>query len=236
MPPDRGRSRRARRGSDRVGQDPGGRVRDPPGEGDRPQVLLHHADQGAVEPEVPRPRRALRRRPGRPADRRQQHQRRGAGGRDDHRGAAQHAVRRLAHPPRPGLRGDGRGALPRRPLAGRRVGGGDHPPAGVGGPGVPVGDGVQRRGVRRVAADRARRHHHHRGGAASGAALPARDGRQAAARPVRVLRHRRGGRVREGGRAGQRRAGAAGARRLGQQPDEGPPHAEGQAGSRRQVR
>ena len=33
---------------------------------------------------------------GRPADRRQRRQRRGAGGGDDHRGAAQHAVRRLA--------------------------------------------------------------------------------------------------------------------------------------------
>ena len=61
-----------------------------------PQVLLHHADQGAVEPEVRRPGRALRRRPGRPADRRQQHQRRGAGRGHDHRGAAQHALRRLA--------------------------------------------------------------------------------------------------------------------------------------------
>ena len=43
-----------------------------------------------------RPRRALRRRPGRPAHRRQRGQRRGAGRRDDHRGAAQHALRRLA--------------------------------------------------------------------------------------------------------------------------------------------
>ena len=57
-------------------------------------------------------------------------------------------------------------------------------------------------------ADRARRHHHDRGGAAPGAALPARDGRQAAARPVRVLRRRRRGRLRQGGRPGQRRAAA----------------------------
>ena len=40
--------------------------------------------------------RPLRRRPGRPADRRQQRQRRRAGRRDDDRGAAQHALRRLA--------------------------------------------------------------------------------------------------------------------------------------------
>ena len=72
LPADRGRPRRAGRGADRVRQDAGGRVRGPPGAGDRPQVLLHHPDQGAVEPEVPRPRRPLRRRPGRPADRRQQ--------------------------------------------------------------------------------------------------------------------------------------------------------------------
>ena len=32
---------------------------------DRPQGVLHHADQGPVEPEVPRPRAQARRRPGR---------------------------------------------------------------------------------------------------------------------------------------------------------------------------
>ena len=59
---------------------------------------------------------------------------------------------------RPRLRRDGRGALPRRPLPRRGLGGGDHPPARVGVAGLAVGDGVQRRGVRRVAGDRARRH------------------------------------------------------------------------------
>ncbi len=43
-------------------------------------------------------------------------------------------------------------------------------------------------------------------------------GRQAAARPVRLLRHRRRGRLREGGRPGQRRAGQARPGRLGEQP------------------
>ena len=128
---------------------------------------------------------ALRRRQGRPAHRRQQHQRRGAGGRDDHRGAAQHAVRRVADAPRARLRGDGRGALPRRPDARRGLGGGDHPPARVGGGGLPVGDRQQRRGVRRVAGHRARRDHDDRRGAAAGAALPARDRRPADVRPVR---------------------------------------------------
>ena len=42
---------------------------------DRTQGVLHHADQGPVQPEVPRPREALRRRPGRPAHRRQRDQR-----------------------------------------------------------------------------------------------------------------------------------------------------------------
>ena len=95
----------------------------------RPQVLLHHADQGAVQPEVQRPGRAARRRQGRPAHRRQRDQRRRAGGGDDHRGAAQHALRRLADARRARLRGDGRGALPGRPVPRRGVGGGDHPPA-----------------------------------------------------------------------------------------------------------
>ena len=40
------------------------------------------------------------------------------------------------------LRGDGRGPLPRRPLPRRGLGRGHHPPAGVGAPGVAVGDGV----------------------------------------------------------------------------------------------
>ena len=74
---------------------------------------------------------------------------------------------------------------------GRGVGGGHHPPARVGGAGLAVGDGLQRRGVRRVAGDGPRRHHDHRRGAAAGAALPARHGRPAAARPVRRLRRRR---------------------------------------------
>ena len=49
--------------ADRGRQDRGRRVRRAPGAGPGPQVLLHHADQGAVEPEVQRPGRAARRRP-----------------------------------------------------------------------------------------------------------------------------------------------------------------------------
>ncbi len=83
-----------------------------------------------------------------------------------------------------------------------------------------------------MAGDRARRHHDHRRGAPTGAALPARHGRPAPARPVRQLRRGRVRRVREGGRAGQRRADAGRARRLRQQPpDARPPFtAQGQAG------
>ena len=192
-----------------------GEFADPPGDGHRPQGVLHDADQGAVQPEVPRPGRPLRPRAGRPADRRQRHQRRGADRRDDDRGAAQHAVRRLAHPHRARVRGDGRGALPRRPRPRRGLGGGHHPPARVGHAGVAVGDGLQRRGVRRVAGHRARRDDDDRRGAAAGAALPARHGRTPPARPVRLLRRRRGRRLRQGGRPGQRRAAQGRPRRLG---------------------
>ena len=93
-------------------------------------------------------------------------------------------------------------------------------------------DGLQRRGVRRVAGDRPRRDDHDRRGAPAGPALPARDGRQPAARPVRLLRRRRGGRLRQGGRPGQRRAGEDRPRRLGQHPADARPALapQGQAG------
>ncbi len=55
------------------------------------------------------------------------------------------------------LRRDGRGALPRRPLPRRGVGGGDHPPARARGGGRALGHREQRRGVRRVALRGARR-------------------------------------------------------------------------------
>ena len=149
-----------------------------------PQVLLHHTDQGALQPEVRRPGPPLRRRQGRPAHRRQHDQRRGADRRDDHRGAAQHALRRLLDAGRARVRGDGRGALPRGPVPRRGVGGGDHPPARVGGAGLAVRDRVQRRGVRRVAGHRPRRDLDDRRGAPAGAAVPARDGRPEDLRPV----------------------------------------------------
>ena len=161
-------------------------------------MLLHHADQGAVQPEVRRPGPPLRAGPGGPADRGQQHQRGGAGGGDDHRGAAQHAVRRLAHAVRAGLRRPGRGALPGRPVPRRGLGRGHHPPAGVGPGGRAVRHGEQRRGVRRLAGPGTRRHHGDRGRAPAGAAVAAHAGRRPALRPV------------PGVRAGPRRPGAAG--------------------------
>ena len=57
-----GRQRRPGRRAHRVRQDHRRRVRRPPGPRRGPQVLLHHADQGAVQPEVQRPGQALRRR------------------------------------------------------------------------------------------------------------------------------------------------------------------------------
>ncbi len=97
---------------------------------------------------------------GRPAHRRQRDQRRRAGGGDDHRGAAQHALRRLRR------RCDGLGYVVMDEvhyLADRFRGAVweeviIHLPASVHA-GLAVGDGVQRRGVRRLAGHRARRDH-----------------------------------------------------------------------------
>ena len=64
----------------------------------------------------------------------------------------------LEHARRARLRRHGRGALPLRPVPRCGLGRGHHPPARVGAAGLAVGDGQQRRGVRRLARDRARRH------------------------------------------------------------------------------
>ncbi len=181
----RGRSPGAGRGADRLREDAGRRVRRTPGPAARAEVLLHHPDQGAEQPEVRRPGQPLRQRQGRPAHRRQLDQLRGPDRRDDDRGPAEHAVRRVQHPARSLVRRDGRSALPGRPRPWRGVGRGADPPAGLGLGGVVVRDREQRRGVRRLARDRPRQHGRRPGGEAAGAAVPARDGGQAAARPVR---------------------------------------------------
>ncbi len=165
-------------------------------------MLLHHAAQGAEQPEAHRPDRALRPRPDRSADRRPVGERRRARGGDDHRGAAQHALRRFACAAWTFVRRHGRGALPRRPDARPGVGGGDPAPARRGAAGQPVGDGQQRRGVRRLDPDRPRRHHRRGRRAPAGAAVATRHGGQAALRPVRLL----------AGRAGCRREAAGGPR------------------------
>ena len=113
-------------------------------------------------------------RAGRAADRGQLDQRRGPGGRDDHRGPAQHALRRVAHPHRTGVRRDGRGPLPGRPGARTGVGGGHHQPPRARQRGRAVGDRQQRRGVRRLVGRGARRHRHRGRGAPAGAAVAAR--------------------------------------------------------------
>ncbi len=92
------------------------------------------------------------------------------------------------------LRGHGRGALPRRPVPRRGLGRGHHPPARVGAAGLAVGDGQQRRGVRRLAGHRARRTPRvvvER--APAGAAVAAHAGRQPDVRPVRRAPARRRG-------------------------------------------
>ncbi len=148
-------------------------------------MLLHHADQGVVEPEVRRPDSAVRREEHRPADGRHEHQRRRARGHHDHRGAAEHAVRGFVHSGRSRVRRDGRGALPRRPVPRPRVGRGHPAPARARAGGRSVRDGQQRRGVRRVAGRGARRHDGRRRRAPAGAAVAAHAGGQPDARPVR---------------------------------------------------
>ena len=165
---------------------------------------------------------------GRPAHRRQRRQRGRPRGRDDDRGAAQHALRRVPGDRRPRLRGHGRGALPRRPLPRRGVGGGDHPPPAVGHPGLAVGDGEQRRGVRRLAGHRPRPHEGRRQRGAPDPAVAAHAGRQPGVRPV-LPPPRRARR-----RARRAAAGALdpGARQLGGRPRAGPVRARVRAADR----
>ena len=77
-----------------------------------------------------------------------------------------------------------------------------------------VGDGQQRRGVRRLARHGARRHRGHRRGAPPGPAVAARDGQPPAVRPVRRRRQAESRRSERGahGGEGQPRAGPDGAR------------------------
>ncbi len=204
----RARQRRARRRADRCRQDGRRRVRRAPRAGDRAQGVLHDAHQGAVEPEVQRPGPPVRRGARRAADGRHDAERRGARGRHDHRGAAQHAVRRVHHARRARVRGDGRGALPGRPVPRPGVGGGDHPPARRRAAGVAVRHGVERRGVRGLAADRARGH---RRGGQRAPARPAGPARARAGRPARPVRRPRrpdGARGEPADQPGARRAAA----------------------------
>ena len=162
-----------------------------PAVGGRRQGVLHDADQGAVEPEVPRAAGRLRRRPGRPAHRRHQHQRQRPHRGHDHRGAPQHALRRFVRAAGAALRRHGRGALPRRPLPRCGVGGDHHPPAAGRATGLAERDGLQRRGVRRLARHGARRHRGDRLGDPPRAARAARPGaRRSAAAVRRPCRHR----------------------------------------------
>ena len=151
----------------------------------RAEMLLHDPDQGTEQPEV--------RRPGQPLRRDKVGLLTGDNSinseapivvmttevlRNMLYAGSQHAARSV-------VRRDGRSALPGRPGSWRSVGRGADPPAGLGLGGVVVGDCEQRGGVRRLAGDRSRQHRRRAGGEAAGAAVPARDGGQAAARPVR---------------------------------------------------
>ncbi len=184
LPGPRQRTRCARGRAYRKWQDRCGGVRDPPGARHGPQSVLHHADQGAVQSEVPRPRGYVRRGPGGSAHRRRLDQRSRRNCRDDDRSLAQHGLRGFLRPDGSRLRRPGRGALPRRPRAGCGVGGADHPTTRVGGDRRAVGDGQQRRGVRRLDGHGARRHAHRARGAPARSAVAAGHGQREALRPV----------------------------------------------------
>ena len=89
--------------------------------------VLHGADQGLVEPEVPRSRRQARGHKRRTADRRQLDQRRRTGRGDDHRGAAQHDLRAKPGAQRVNGRRARRSALPARHVSRAGLGRSDHP-------------------------------------------------------------------------------------------------------------
>ncbi len=123
---DPGHPRRAvrhRLGAHRRGQDAGRRVRHPPRARAGPPPRLHHAAQGALQPEVRRLRPPVGRGPGRHPHRRRQGQPARAGRRHDHRDPSQHVLHRRA-------RGARDGRARRVPLHGRRGArdgvGGDH--------------------------------------------------------------------------------------------------------------
>ena len=171
----------------RCRQDGGWGVRGPSRARSWPQVLLHHPDQGAEQSEAHRSGAPLRPGQDRIAHRRRVDQSGRTRGGDDHRGAAQHAVRGFRCAGGPFVCGDGRGALSRRPDARRGVGRSHLAPARRGAPGEPVRNGLQRRRVRRVDPNGARRHDRRRRRAAARPANAAHDGRQAAVRPLRRL-------------------------------------------------
>jgi len=220
----------AGRRTHRSGQDRGRALRGAPRARARADHHVHDPDQGAVQPEV---RRAAG--PARGGERRAPHggrlrQSPRTGDRDDHRGAAQHAVQRLPVPGGPRRGGHGRGPLPRRPLPRSCLGGGDHPPARPGAGHLPVRHRVQRRGVRAVAHDGARGHRGGGLGAPAGAALAARHGRRAALRSLQPERPR--GRTAQSGASRRGAAGHPDARPAPPLPH--PPARRGRgAGSRR---
>ena len=107
----RGGLRRTCRSANGRGQDDRGRVRGLPRARERPQMLLHHTDQGALESEVRRPGTAPRRRQRWAAYRRHVGQFGGPDRGDDHRGTAEHDLREVIDAGKPRIRGTGRSAL-----------------------------------------------------------------------------------------------------------------------------
>ena len=139
---------RARLGAHLCGQDRVRRVCDR----DRPAREaardLHVADQGAVQPEVPRAEGGVRRRG--PAHGRRDHRRERELPRDDDGDPALDALPRERGDARGEVGHLRRGALHARQGARRRVGGGDDPAAAQGALRLPLGHHPQRARVRRV--------------------------------------------------------------------------------------
>ena len=179
--------RRARGRAHRLGQDRDRRVRRAPGA--RPRAAsasTPRRSRRCPTRSTPTWSRRYGSRTRGPAHRGQQHQRRRAGGGDDHRGAPQHAV----HAGRWQLAGLGYVVMDEVHYLADRFRGAVweeviiHLPD-IGRAGGAVRHGEQRRGVRRLAGHRPRRHRGHRRRAPAGAAVAARAGRAPAVRPVR---------------------------------------------------
>ena len=152
-PRDRRRTVRHRVGADRGGEDARRRVRHPHGARDGQAHRVHHAAQGALEPEVQRLHSGLRRRHGRHPHGRREGEPAWPCARHDDRDPPERALRLGARRPR--LHRPRRVSLHGRRGARHRLGGDHRQRADGRPPRRPVGDRGERQGDRRLDLDRA---------------------------------------------------------------------------------